>query len=973
MAGPETEPVTEELRNRSKKLKIVKADTLASENVGVGPEAQAKSPRKTYGRTPEGRVFVVPQTHDMVSTLLSPTAPKNTSDFVVLGIIALHIVALFALPTSTFRVNVLLFAFLFWRAAYNLGIGILLHSQSNHKALVYWARKSGIFSAEKKHPLYNVIKMEMTAKIHDKEYDFDAAPVEFNTWLIFRRLVDLILMCDFVSYSLFAIACMRVPEDEAWAMGLGRWLGGLVLIAFNLWVKLDAHRVVKDYAWYWGDFFFLIDQNLTFDGVFEMAPHPMYSVGYAGYYGLSLISASYTVLFVSLLAHAAQFAFLTVVENPHIDKTYNTPPPRPRRTTNETSARPDSSDGSSRPMSPASINTILSSPAVDDELPPKTRPLIGEVDLFRQTDLSTCLLLVYMILLTILTPETPMAKAMFVLHAAAWRIWHTVGIGSVLSSQSRSKGWVRHFVKVGEGRIEAWKEWRGIYHISLVGCWASFFMAGWKCYSVPEYWGHGTGFALLTHTIGVLLITLQAWTASSIYESLGEFGWFYGDFFFDQQPKLTYSGIYRYLNNPERLIGCAALWGMVLVTSSAPILLLAIFSHVCTLLFIQLVERPHMEKLYGKELRREAGLVKTIKRAFPPPVMESVGRLEERVDKVLAETQGVVEDFLIQVGPKFEQGVVGFVKDTKFMFSQYPAKLSITRLADDLKDYDVSLYKLDILNAQQKIPVSTPVDPVTGRARQGSGYKSLVVNYGEPIRVKWTAAKNHSKEDWIGLYRIADNASREITKIASMGRWVACCKDQHETEQADVGCLTQDIPVVNDDGEEVVTGEAVFDGDKTFWVEGSYEFRYHHGGKHSVMAISLPFEIVVPKPQNLPAPSDHEDTQVCWTDEAVMRGVEEHLLYLVRNCFDRDEEKGAPEDVEEEFILSPGGGREVEKYANRVVYAVKEAFGVDFAMEVVSADGNVKRLAWRICHAKKVLAPFSLSSTSENKSGNLRY
>ena len=30
-------------------------------------------------------------------------------------------------------------------------------------------------------------------------------------------------------------------------------------------------------------------------------------------------------------------------------------------------------------------------------------------------------------------------------------------------------------------------------------------------------------------------------------------------------------------------------------------------------------------------------------------------------------------------------------------------------------------------------------------------------------------------------------------------------------------------------------------------------------------------------------------------------------------------------------------------------------FGIEFAPEVVQADGNVRNLAWRICNAKKVL------------------
>ncbi|KAF1990865.1 phosphatidylethanolamine N-methyltransferase [Aulographum hederae CBS 113979] len=957
-----------ELRQRPSQLSSLPRRNTAeakAEVQALNKEEDKKSGRdgdgkRTYGRTPAGTVFTVPHTHDMVSQLLSPTQPKNISDLFVLFVLGTLILTLYFLPSSL-RVPIFAVIFLFWRACYNIGIGYLLHIQSHHRQLVKWAEKSKIFvnpkTGENPHPqIWKLLKREMETKI-PVDYKFEEAPIEYNTWLVFRRVVDLILMCDFVSYCLFAIACGGSPADEGVAMTLARWAFGIVLFLFNLWVKLDAHRVVKDYAWYWGDFFFLIDQELTFDGVFEMAPHPMYSVGYAGYYGISLMAASYKVLFISIVAHAAQFAFLTMVENPHIEKTYNPPPPPKKRSEAKLEDSVEDLNATSQKDEPGHINGAP--PLASTAQPSPVHQLLGfnNIDLHRVTDLAVLVIQFYVFAFAFLTPNTAFFQALFVINAFVWRLWYSVGMGYILDSQSNKKKWTRHFLKYGESTEEAWRQWKGVYHFSMTMFYASFIAASWKMYALPPDWAYGM--AILRHVIGAAAISLHLWTVISIYESLGEFGWFFGDFFFDQAPKLTYSGIYRFLNNPERVLGLAGVWGFAIITWSKAIFFLALVSHILTLAFIQFVERPHMQKLYGQSLRETSGLSRSIKRSLPRPIQSWSGSVDRYLDSGL----GILDDFIDAARPKLAAGVGHFVKDTTALFKNYPARISITRLAPDLAGYNPRDYALEI----EGTPTSSTaeLDKRSGREGEGArspsvqreGFRSLIFEYGAPIKVRWTAPPNHSPRDWVGLYMVSDNASRDVTRVSSQGRWVATTPGVYSNELAERGILVATHPAtLNEDGEEKECrqGEMVFEGDKLWWTTGVFEFRYHHDGKHNVLAISLPFENRIPR-------FDEEDAEV---DKAggLRTAVEKALLPVVQNCFDRDPDF-APGTAEEGF----GGLVEREgRFAKRVVFAVHQMFGIEFAPEVVQADGNVKNLAWRICNAKKVLAPYSMSPAKGN-------
>jgi phosphatidylethanolamine N-methyltransferase len=880
----------------------------------------------------------------MVSQLLSPSQPKNLSDLALLFILGLHILLLYWLPFGA-RIPIFAVIFLFWRAGYNAGIGYLLQIQSADRRLVIWAKKSMIFekpsTGKNPHPkLYALMKSELEKKIPN-DYKFEEAPIEYNTWLVFRRVVDLILMCDFVSYCLFAIACAGRPADESIAMTFGRWGAGIALFLFNLWVKLDAHRVVKDYAWYWGDFFYLIDQELTFDGVFEMAPHPMYSVGYAGYYGISLMAASYTVLFISIVAHAAQFAFLTLVENPHIEKTYNSPPPR--KTTEL--------EHDSNAVLPSDVHNLLG---------------LQNFDLHRVTDVAVLLLQIYIFTTAFLTPSTTPYQVLFVANAVFWRLWFTLGIGFLLNRQSNKKSWTRHFIKYGEDSEESWRQWRGMYHLSMTMCYCGFIAAAWKMYHLPADWSYGM--VLLRHVIGTGLISLHLWTIVSIYDSLGEFGWFYGDFFFDHAPKLTYSGIYRFLNNPERFLGLAGVWGIAIITWSTAIFFLAFLSHILTLAFIQFVELPHMQKLYGESIRQDSGLSKSIRRSLPSPVRQWQSNLDRSIERAADR----IEEFLESARPRVAAGVNSFVKDSRQLLQRYPAKMAITRVAENLQGFEIKDYSIKV----QGTPPSGLVELDRRSGREGENgrgpaeirgnFRAQMYEFGAPIKVSWTAPVNHSKKDWIGLYMVSDNNARDVTRVSSRGRWIATKAGEYDSTRADSGILRSDVLISahdlsNTSGKDVLSGEMEFSGDKLWWTTGVFEFRYHHDGKHSVMAISTPFEIRIGK-------FDEDDVEV--DSNGLIRGaIEQALLPVVQNCFDRDPDI-APSTTEQSFgsLVERDG-----KYAKRVVFAVQHMyvlnirpsqivittdptrFGIEFAPEVVQADGNVKNLAWRICNAKKVL------------------
>ncbi|GJQ14900.1 hypothetical protein GpartN1_g6691.t1 [Galdieria partita] len=532
-----------------------------------------------------GEKFVVPPLPDMMEALLKPTLWtlfEVLSNLCTLGLLYCFLFV----PQLPYAFYVAVF--LFWRLAYNVFLGVILDTQS----------KRGLFvSLFQQLPCFF---QEWLIKPYRKKllkYAEESYPDEFWSWLVFRGIATIILANDGVAFFFLALKSFRWPNTITWQL-VSCYVLGISLLIFCFWSKVSAHRCIGDYAWFWGDFFFRIQGELVFDGVFELFPHPMYTIGYAAYYGSCLIAQSYNLLFISLFSHGSQLLFLMLVEEPHIQRLYSKP-------NHHNTGMPQTGDDS----------------LIHADYVRSGSELTGLLHLFplRSSDFALFVLLSWLFLFSVFSNAR---KIFYIMHVVFWRCFHWIGLGYLLYKQSCC-GWItKQFQNRGYTMEEAFLEWRRLYNFSLVMNHAVFISAAFRLW-IADYGLHDSfiqHFSTLMQIVrsnmfssskwatfsgGLIGILLSIYGSLSSYMAIGDYGWYYGDFFFEPRTDSpVYTGIYRFMNNPDCILGHLWMYGVALMGRNWETFWFALLSQAFNVLFLHVVESPHISRCYSK--RREA-------------------------------------------------------------------------------------------------------------------------------------------------------------------------------------------------------------------------------------------------------------------------------------------------------------------------------------------------------------------------------
>ncbi|KAJ3325351.1 phosphatidylethanolamine N-methyltransferase [Boothiomyces sp. JEL0866] len=855
--------------------------------------------------------------------------PSFTKEFKLVRPTDLELLTIALLIFQILQMNsskyLLLGSFIFWRVLLVFGLGFVLLQQSKHASIIRFMAYCGLGRNPKKprSEWANYWIRQITLYMENNtgfEYDYVSMPIEFNSWVLFRQVAFLLISNDLLAYCLFA----RGFSDQK-AVDLDT-LEGLKIVL----QKID-----------WGNFFFIKTHYSNEKGSFDKIPHPMYSIGYIGYYGVALLTQSYTVLFISMAGHASHILFLYYIERPQSKKIQEAP---------------EEEDEELQKIKHAYFGHDLT--------------LFTNFNIFRSGDLMTYFIAVYTIVTAwLIGPVNSANRWFYIAQPVFWRVLHTFGLGMILHLQGKNKFWTRLYIKRGGSLKEAFHHWKVLFNLTLTMIYVSLLVTAYRFYKFPEsYFNDGE---VIKHTLGLLFIVLHSWITTAVYTVLGPIGWFHADYFIDalQGRDKKQTGIYKYLEHP--LLYNFSSWGVVLICASWEVFWITLFGQTLHFIFLHLVERPHIDSTYGKNLNSTsyetllnrsdtATTITDTETVVPTRTLDSDSesiasdsedddtlRLKRR--KRTDSTGGIVIETIKGVVQELEGLMHNAKPHVKAMVQKTQRGVAsianAARFEDSLarNSLPLHLYTLSIKNTTGTIPT---------------------LQFGDPIVIEFTGCRETMKQkDWIGVYDVSQNFDPHITTSTCSTKWmhvsgfrlnsssIVNSDDSVLFSKTAKGYTFGDTPVElspsSELGLRLVKGALVYTKQRIPWRTGKFEVRYHYDGKYNVLASSQPFMIELPA-SKLSEPSTE--------------GILQELTPIISKCVEiyptlLEPNEGilsrvvVPDDTFDNVTLVQYR-RLVSK---RIIYAIQEMYKVHFSHHAIETTFSLVELSQKICEALIVL------------------
>jgi phosphatidylethanolamine N-methyltransferase len=196
-----------------------------------------------WGFTEDGTRFDVPDTLNTMEIFLPHNLSIGSAISLTCVLISAYLVA-FGGYSKWLHIGI----FFFWRLSYDLGLGLILRGQSEHKTFMkFYLRHYGDGSSWKAKLLDHLAIRQLPSDVRART-PITSYPQVFRAWLVYKNLVNIILVNDGLTYLLLGLKCFHFPPTEGFTLWVMlQYFVGICLALFNWWAKVDAHRCIGEY------------------------------------------------------------------------------------------------------------------------------------------------------------------------------------------------------------------------------------------------------------------------------------------------------------------------------------------------------------------------------------------------------------------------------------------------------------------------------------------------------------------------------------------------------------------------------------------------------------------------------------------------------------------------------------------------------------------------------------------------------